>query len=384
MVWIKFILILIIFNAFNTHKTRSLDANNEFIVQFNDTKFMVLLYLKEKIQITLMEIEVISSTYYYIELTLETLCKYNKIFKQYDTLKDAYDCIKKLFEKEKIKIYNTDNNFSLGFIMNSASCDNEEVIFKLSEKKMNKDEINEKVRIETNILTNKVKTLEEENKELKNKINEYDIRLGYLELKDEYIDTKILTKKSQLIPIINELEEKYKKKNIKFYNKYRASKDGNKYDNLHTILQSKNFQNLLLLFHTTKDLKFGIFLYEKIKTNSQNSYQYNYNYNYNYNHNYENNKSIEPKTFIFSINNNKIYDIEKSDKIICFNNKCSNDDSRKECLINFCNNNLLNSEKNMDYINKLENITNDEMNGGEKYFNLQEIEVFDVSYTDSS
>jgi len=38
----------------------------------------------------------------------------------------------------------------------------------------------------------------------------------------------------------------------------------------------------------------------------------------------------------------------------------------------------------MDYINKLENITNDEMNGGEKYFNLQEIEVFDVSYTDSS
>ena len=365
MVWIKFILILIIFNAFNTHKTRSLDANNEFIVQFNDTKFMVLLYLKENIQITLMEIEVISSTYYYIELTLETLCKYNKIFKQYDTLKDAYDCIKKLFEKEKIKIYNTDNNFSLGFIMNSASCDNEEVIFKLSEKKMNKDEINEKVRIETNILTNKVKTLEEENKELKNKINEYDIRLGYLELKAEYIDTKILTKKSQLIPIINELEEKYKKKNIKFDNKYRASKDGNKYDNLHTILQSKNFQNLLLLFHTTKDLKFGIFLYEKIKTNSQNSYQYNYNYNYNYNHNYENNKSIEPKTFIFSINNNKIYDIEKSDKIICFNNKCSNDDSRKECLINFCNNNLLNNEKNMDYINKLENITNDEMNGGE-------------------
>jgi hypothetical protein len=244
---------------------------------------------------------------------------------------------------------------------------------------MNKDEINEKVRIETNILTNKVKTLEEENKELKSKINEYDIRLGYLELKAEYIDTKILTKKSQLISIINELEEKYKKKNIKFDNKYRASRDGNKYDNLHTILVSKYFQNLLLLFHTTKDLKFGIFLYEKIKTTSQNSYGYNRKYR-----NYENNKFIEPKTFIFSINNNKIYDIEKSDNIICFNNKCSNDDSGKECLMNFCNNNLLNSEKNMDYMNKLENITNDELNGGEKYFNLQEIEVFDVSYTDSS
>ena len=57
---------------------------------------------------------------------------------------------------------------------------------------MNKDEINEKVRIETNILTSKVKTLEEENKELKSKINEYDIRLGYLELKDENIKKRIL------------------------------------------------------------------------------------------------------------------------------------------------------------------------------------------------
>lgn len=31
--------------------------------------------------------------------------------------------------------------------MNSASCDNEEVIFKLEEKKMSKDEINEKIRL---------------------------------------------------------------------------------------------------------------------------------------------------------------------------------------------------------------------------------------------
>ena len=88
-------------------------------------KYLALLYLKENIHITIIEIEVISSSYYYIELSLELLCKHNKIFKQYDILKEAYDCILKLLEKEKIKIYNSDDNISLAFIMNSASCDNE-------------------------------------------------------------------------------------------------------------------------------------------------------------------------------------------------------------------------------------------------------------------
>ena len=120
-----------------------------------------------------------------------------------------------------------------------------------------------KVRIKTNILTNKIKALEEENKELKKKINEYDIRLGYLELKNENIDTKIITKKSELIFIINELEEKYKKKNIKFDNKYRASRDGNKYDDLYTIIGANNYKNFLLLIQTTTGLKFGIFLSKK-------------------------------------------------------------------------------------------------------------------------
>ena len=135
----KFLIILILLNIY---KSGAFELNNEFIIQSNNKNFLAQLSLKEKIQITIMEIEIVSSSYHYIELTLESLCKYNKIFKQYDTLEDAYNCIKKLFEKEKIKIYNNDNNISLGFIMNSASCDNEEVIVALDEIKMNKDEIN--------------------------------------------------------------------------------------------------------------------------------------------------------------------------------------------------------------------------------------------------
>ena len=85
-----------------------------------------------------------------------------------------------------------------------------------------------------------------------------------------------------------------KKKNIKFDNKYRASRDGNKYDDLYTIIGANNYKNFLLLIQTTTGLKFGIFLSKKT-ANSQNNYGY-----------YNNNKPLEPKTFIFSVNNNKI------------------------------------------------------------------------------
>ena len=214
--------------------------------------------LKHSFSIILMEIETVTSSYYYIDLTLESLCKFNKIFKQYETFEEAYNCIIKLFEKEKITIYNNTDNLSLGFMMNSATCENEEVIFKLKEKKMDKDEINEKVFIETNILIKTIKSLKEEINELKNKIKDYEIRLNSLELRDEKIYTKILDNKSQLQFIKNEFEEKYEKTNIQFSLNYRANRNGVQYSNLE--LQLKNLDNILILFHTTKGLKFGIFL----------------------------------------------------------------------------------------------------------------------------
>ena len=244
----KLLLILIIFNAF---KSRSFNATKEYIIHSDNKEYLVLLYLIQNIQITLMEIGEISSSYYSTELSLESIYKYNKIFKQFDTLKDIFDCIQKLFEKEKIKIYNKYDTVSISFLMNSASCDNEEVVFRLEEKKMEKDEINERVRIETNILRKKVSVLEEENKNLKNLLNDYDLRLSYLELKEFKIDTKILTKSSEYKIFANELEQKYKKSNINQNLAYRASRDGNNnFDNLNSIISKYYSQNLLILFQT--------------------------------------------------------------------------------------------------------------------------------------
>ena len=58
---------------------------------------------------------------------------------------------------------------------------------------MSKDEISEKVRIETNILK-KIKDLKEEINELKNKMKDYESKFHYLELRDENFNTKIITK----------------------------------------------------------------------------------------------------------------------------------------------------------------------------------------------
>ena len=359
----RFLLILIIINLCISRK----DVHHEYTIKADNKKFLALIYLKEKIQITLTETGVISSSYFFTELTLESLCKYNKIFKQYDTLEDAYDCIIKLFEKEKIRIYNYNDKFSLGFIMNSASCDNEEVIIKFEEKKMKKEEIDENIRMEINNLRKQIKILIKENNELKEKNKDFELRLDYLELKDEKIDTKIITKKSEILIIKKEFEEKYKKSDIKFNLLYRASRDGNQYNNLNSRIRYNN-NNIIMLFHTIKEIKFGVFLYEGLNNNYRNNNGYN---------------SINPKSFIFSLDRKKIFYIENENKIICFSNKCPIDKQAKDYLINIYSNNILTEDKRTNFINKISNLSGNEINGGDKYFSLQEFEIFQVSYANN-
>ena len=89
-------------------------------------------------------------------------------------------------------------------------------------------------------------------------------------------------------------------------------------------------------------------------------------------------KVLVPKSFLFSFNNNQIYYLDSYDKIICFNNVCPNEDNK--CSINFCNDDLINNDKNIDIFIKVKNISFGTVNENNKYFKLQEIEVFQVNY----
>ena len=368
----KLLLILFIVSLY---KSRSFNATKEYKIKSDNKEYLALLYLKEKIQITLLETKIISTSYFYIDLNLETIYKYNKIFKQFDSLNDVFDCIQKLFEKELIKIYNNNDDISLGFIMNSASCDNEEVIFKLKEKKMDKDEINERIRIEANNLRKKITVLEKENKIIKDMLNDYDLRLSYLEIKDLGFDSNIIKKALDLKFFEIELEEKYKKNSISIHLEHRASRDGNLFDSLNSIITKYNYQNLLVLFQTKKGFKFGIFINKK-STNNRNDIPYNNQYYYN-----QNSKSniLVPKSFLFSFSNEQIYYLDDHEKIICFNQVCFNEDNK--CSINFCNNDLLNNDKNVVNFVHFKNIPFGQKNESNRYFRIQEIEIFRVSYS---
>ena len=117
-----------------------------------------------------------------------------------------------------------------------------------------------------------------------------------------------------------------------------------------------------------------IYINKESNNNKNNNYNYN---NYNY---YQKKKTntIIPKSFLFSLNNNQIYYMENFDNIICFNNKCTNEGNK--CLINICNNNLLITEKNKEYLLNVKDISNGEKTESNKYLNIQEIELFQISY----
>ena len=91
----KLLMLLILLNVC---ELRSFNATKEYIIHSDDKDYLVLLYLKEYIKITIMELKEITPSYYSTNLTLESIYKYNKIFKQFDTLKEIFDCIQKLFE----------------------------------------------------------------------------------------------------------------------------------------------------------------------------------------------------------------------------------------------------------------------------------------------
>ena len=144
---------------------------------------------------------------------------------------------------------------------------------------------------------------------------------------------------------------------------------------MNSIIARYNYKNVLILFLAQNGLKFGVFLYKETNNNRYDDYEY---MNNNYKKRRSKMKVLVPKSFLFSFNNNQIYYLDSYDKIICFNNVCPNEDNK--CSINFCNDDLINNDKNIDIFVKVKNISFGTVNENNKYFKLQEIEVFQVNY----
>ena len=339
--------------------------SKEFQLSSNNEQYITKLILSDKIEINLNKKDSISSILYNVSLTLEDLGKINKIFKLCDTLEEAYNTLEKIFLKEKVTLHILNDNISCGFKMNSPTGDEVEIMIPLQKKEKDKSEINDKLCDEINKLKKRIKFLENENEIFKNTIKNLESRLKKLEDKNfiiENFDTNIIKTNEEKKFIESMVRDKFPYKNCKFNLLYRATRDGDKISAFHSKCDNK--KQILVLYHTIKGVKFGG--YTDIGFDCSNR------------------EKTDLKSFLFQINKKKIYNAIGEDQVVCF---CGNGPTfgNKEVAIllnDFVS--ILSNEKNTHRtckdISSFEGLNNYEINNGEQYFNLKELEVFQIIF----
>ena len=224
------------------------------------------------------------------------------------------------------------------------------------------DETNQKINLlinEISKLKNRITSLEIENGKLVSKVSILEKFLS-MSINDQIrLKQKIL---SDIITNITELDLINKRllrqnKRVSYTLIYKATRDGDKAENFHEMCDQYN--HTLILIKTEKGRRFGGYAYEKWEGDDI--------------------SKKDNRAFLFSIDKNKIYNVIKNeDAIGCY--KLNGPDfcgwqiviqdkflSNKQCYT---------GEKEMNF-----NTEEDyELNNGEKYFGIQELEVFQIKW----
>ena len=340
-------------------------VSKEFQLSSNNEQYLAKLILSDKIEINLNKKDSISSILYNVSLTLEDLGKINKIFKMCDTLEEAYNTLEKIFLKEKVTLHILNDNISCGFKMNSPTGDEVEIMIPLQKKEMDKSEINDKLCDEINKLKKRIKFLENENEIFKNTIKNLESRLKKLEDKNfiiENFDTNIIKTNEEKKFFKSMIKDKFPYQNCKLNLLYRATRDGDAISTFHSKCDNK--KHILVLYHTIKGVKFGG--YTDIGFDCSNDWK------------------TDLKSFLFQINKKKIYNAIEKDQVGCFDNVGPSFGDHYVAIYLFDNVSILSNKKNSHHTNKdissFEGLNNFEINNGEQFFNLKELEVFQIIF----
>lgn len=279
-------------------------------------------------------------------------------------MEEVYKCLEKLYTKQKVSIQTSNDKISCKFKMISPLGDEEEIIIPLEKKSMKESEINYRVCNEVNELKKRVISLEKENCEFKNIIQNLESRLQKLEkdtIFEEEFDSKIISEKKNIKFVIDKLQEIFPGKKLKFNLLYRATRDGDQISTFHSKCDYK--KQVLVLYHTIKRVKFGG--YTDIGFDCSNSWK----------------KDL--KSFIFSLDKKKIYNSIGKDHIGCYDVIGPSFGCSGVAIYLYDNIPILSSRDNRHNTNKnifsFEGLNDYEINNGEQYFNLQELEVFQIS-----
>ena len=228
-----------------------------------------------------------------------------------------------------------------------------------NDKPKNKEETVKVLIKQISALNNRVSSLEKENINLKTKLSIFEKYLTP-QINDQIkLKEKIL---SDIITNINELDVINKRllrqnKRTVYTLIYKATRDGDKAQTFHTMCDSYN--HTVVLIKTLKGRRFGGYTYEKWEGEDVNK--------------------VDNRAFLFSIDKQKVYNVIRNEEAIgCY--KLNGPDFCGWQIViqdNFLTNKqCYTGEKEMNFRTDEDY----ELNGGEKYFGVQELEVFQVKW----
>ena len=367
--------------------------SKEYKLILDNKTFLIKLTLSSDILFEINELEKIMAVFYSKSFSLEDLIQFSRGFKVCENIGDAFDILDEILEGKKAKIKNINEN-SITLIINVSLPGGrlQEVELDLNKKEMDKNtlidnlvkkvnkleeenaEIKNKLEEVNTQLNTKVNKLEEENKALKNEIKEINEKQKKFEIlfEDEIkykqiiqnigLDSKIIKNKDEIKFLLDRLKINFPNQNkINFKLLYRATKDGDNNISFHNKVDNKN--STLSIIETSKGLKFGVFLEIPFK-GTENSVQ-------------------DDNCFIFRLDLRKIYNGKKGV------NKLND---QKQYVLNLYNqpiymeNNFLTNNSSYtcsksDADNRFLGFSSDyELNNNEQYFTVKEMETFQICF----
>ena len=353
----------------------------EFKLAYEKTEFLIEIgkLTSEKLGIKLKENSSSINIYYSNSFNLEELQIIHRSFRYFDNINEAVSYIQDIFEEKKVNLKMENDTLCLILKINKIGKGEDLISIELKKNNLSLQEINENLSKEVSYLKNKIEIQEKENNNNKNEINilkndiyTLNIKINELlnwknEMKEKEkkkntftFDSKIITKKEELNLITNRLKniDYFRNKEISYELVFRGTRDGGTPEIFHQ--KCDGTPKTITIIKTIKGLKFGGYIEKKWDSNSGWI-------------------NDDENCFIFSIDLKKIYNPVKGETKYYFDKTCGPIFSEFGLQFDLFKNSTLNlftKETANLYFKYFDR--DYEINGGEKEFQAEEVEVFKI------
>ena len=353
----------------------------EFKLAYEKTEFLIEIgkLTSEKLGIKLKENSSSTNIYYSNSFNLEELQIIHRSFRYFDNINEAVSYIQDIFEEKKVNLKMENDTLCLILKINKIGKGEDLISIELKKNNLSLQEINENLSKEVSYLKNKSEILEKENNNNKNEINilkndiyNLNIKINELlnwknEMKEKEkkkntftFDSKIITKKEELNLITNRLKniDYFRNKEISYELVFRGTRDGGTPEIFHQKCDGTS--KTITIIKTIKGLKFGGYIEKKWNSFSQWI-------------------NDDENCFIFSIDLKKIYNPVKGEGKYYFAKSFGPNFSEFGLQFDLFKKSTLNlytketANKYFKYFDR-----DYEINGGEKEFQAEEVEVFKI------